>query len=149
VNRPNKTNEEIFYDEIRSLVKNLFVDNKNFSSAYYLDKTSSELKSDVMSNGKLVLEKIEGLKHLLDIEELSLEELGLNEDEIDFVKRVYVSPGCKLDSTSKWIDDGTEHGASHFLWKKPEELGLIEAVGSYKWVPCKKLEMRMYAKKDQ
>lgn len=71
-----------------------------------------------------------------DIEEL------LTKEEIQFVKDVILNPGCKLSNVFLWIDDGSEYGTSLALWKKPEELGLIECVGSYKWVP-KNVEIKL------
>ena len=66
----------------------------------------------------------------------TLKELGLTDDEIEFVKAVYLNPGCKYPAeSSKWFDDGTEYGDSVLLYTNPEKLGVIKCVGSYKWVP--------------
>lgn len=52
----------------------------------------------------------------------------LTSDEADFVLRVLVSPGCKI------------HGvAADGRWVKPESLGLVKVVGSWKWEPTGKL----------
>lgn len=66
----------------------------------------------------------------------------LTQEEINFLLRVMACPGCKIDEfASHWEDDGTEYGKTVAHWKRPEELGIIEAVGSYKWVPTKRLGM--------
>ncbi len=69
----------------------------------------------------------------------------LTPEEVAFVKMVYQCPGFKLDSKDCFcrIDNGTEYGESHALWDKPEELGMITSVGSYKWVPLPGLEMNL------
>ena len=53
---------------------------------------------------------------------------GLSPDERAFVELVRQRPGHKLNSGDALGPDGES------LWKRPEELGLIECVGSYKWV---------------
>jgi hypothetical protein len=52
----------------------------------------------------------------------------LSADEINFVERVRQRPGHKLNSGEAQGSNGEP------LWKRPEELGLIQVVGSYKWV---------------
>jgi hypothetical protein len=74
---------------------------------------------------------------LVDIETL------LSPEEADFVKMVYANPGCKISSVMHYVDDGSEYGTSKALYKLPEELGLIECVGSYKWIP-KNLIMKLF-----
>jgi hypothetical protein len=63
--------------------------------------------------------------------------MNLSKNEIDFVLMVYKSPGCKLNGGEAFCE---EHDSSVPLWKKPEALGLIEYVGSHKWVSTLKLE---------
>jgi len=72
----------------------------------------------------------------------TLDLLGLSESEIAFVEKVYLNPGCKLNNCSEeWIKDGSTYGKTTSLYKKPEELGLIECIGSYKWKPTSKIKM--------
>lgn len=73
----------------------------------------------------------------------TLKELGLTDDEIDFVNRVYENPCCKMGKIDKWIDDGSEYGTSVNFWENPEKLGVIECVGSYKWKPTSKVKMQL------
>jgi hypothetical protein len=63
--------------------------------------------------------------------------MNLSKNEIDFVLLVYKSPGCKLNGGEAFCE---ENDLAVPLWKKPEALGLIECVGSYKWMPTPKLE---------
>ena len=66
----------------------------------------------------------------------------LTEPEAAFVEWVHRNPGCKAndgDLAQHWESDGSEHGVILCHWKRPEELGLIECVGSYKWAPTAKL----------
>jgi hypothetical protein len=55
--------------------------------------------------------------------------MNLSKNEIDFVLLVYKSPGGKLNGGEAFCE---ESDPSVPLWKKPEALGLIECVGSYK-----------------
>lgn len=54
----------------------------------------------------------------------------LTEAERDFVGLVRIYPGRKLNSGEAEGPNGEP------LWKRPESLGLIKCVGSYKWVPA-------------
>jgi hypothetical protein len=63
--------------------------------------------------------------------------MNLSKNEINFVLLVYKSPGCKLNGGEAFCQ---ENDQSIALWNNPEALGLIECVGSYKWVPTQKLE---------
>lgn len=56
----------------------------------------------------------------------------LTDAEIIFLKHVIQNPGSKLDGGESWNEDSP-------LWNRPEELGLITCVGSYKWEPTDKL----------
>lgn len=67
----------------------------------------------------------------------------LSKEEVDFVKRVFMSPNCKLDQASIHIVDGTEYGKMVPLYEEPERLGLIKCTGSYKWEPVG-LEMKLF-----
>jgi hypothetical protein len=51
----------------------------------------------------------------------------LSEAELAFVELVKANPGKKLSHNDAFDAD------SYPLWKKPEQLGLIECLGSYKW----------------
>lgn len=54
-------------------------------------------------------------------------QLQLSDEEIEFVGLVHCMNGAKIASPCAYASDGEP------LWAKPESLGLIEAVGSYKW----------------
>ena len=72
----------------------------------------------------------------VDLAFRKLSELSLTEPEMRFVLCVYRSPRSKLNSGEAWHNTDDQSTA---LWKNPEKLGLIEAVGSYKWIPTEKL----------
>jgi len=55
---------------------------------------------------------------------------GLTKEEIEFYLAVNYAPGSKYPRA-----DGSYGKDGNALWKKLEERGLIEAVGSYKWKP--------------
>lgn len=52
----------------------------------------------------------------------------LTPEELAFVELVRQRPGHKLNGGEALASDGRA------LWERPEQLGLIQAVGSYKWV---------------
>lgn len=72
----------------------------------------------------------------------TLEELGLSEEEINFVQLVYMNQGCKLYQYIHRIDENN----SVNLYEKPEQLGLITRVGFYKWRTTDKIEMMLVAR---
>lgn len=96
-----------------------------------------------------MLPDMDRLNELFDIwkEAISIDianyKADLLPEEIEFVKRVCMYPGSKLNDFPCLIiiDDGTEWGESYALWEKPEALGLIECVGGYKWIPTDKIEL--------
>ena len=55
--------------------------------------------------------------------------MNLTKEHIDFLVRIAICPGCKLNGGVAWGGDGDIP-----LWKALEANGLIESVGSYKWV---------------
>jgi hypothetical protein len=57
----------------------------------------------------------------------------LTKYEADFVRAVVRNPGGK----HPWNSVMTE--GARPLWERPEELGLVRAVGSFKWEPTDKL----------
>ncbi len=65
----------------------------------------------------------------------------LTKEEAAFVREVFNRPGCRINGASQWEDDGTEYGKNVTHWENPERLGLIECVGSYKWIPTDKLDV--------
>lgn len=67
----------------------------------------------------------------------TLSELGLSKEEIDFVELVYLNPNCKLHECRHYIDEKNTID----LYKKPEQLGLIKCVGSYKWIVTDKVKI--------
>ena len=60
-----KTHEEIFYDYIYSLVKNLFIENSNYTNGYYMDMSYREVIEDVKKRGQYILDVMETTKHLI------------------------------------------------------------------------------------
>ena len=60
------------------------------------------------------------------------------DDECTFVDAVYRHPGVKIDNPYGKTSSDEEEGP---LWKHPEELGLIQVVGTYRWIPTEKLEL--------
>ncbi len=67
----------------------------------------------------------------------------LTSHEVDFCILVLCKPSTKLNGEGEalhWEDDGSEFGKCVAHWDRPEKLGLVECVGSYKWVPTDKLK---------
>ena len=71
-----------------------------------------------------------------------LSELGLSDEEIKFIQLVYMNQGRKLYECRHHIDDNNHIN----LYEKPEQLGLIVCVGSYKWRTTDKIEMQLVAR---
>ncbi len=69
----------------------------------------------------------------------------LNPSEVAFVEKVFANPGGKMSTQEAYelVDDNTIMGAHVALWKTPEALGMIESVGSFKWIP-KNLSAELY-----
>ena len=65
----------------------------------------------------------------------------LSKNEIEFVKAVCISPGTKYPAHS--VDN-----AGVYLYERPERLGLIKAVGSYKWEPTDKIRLTVELVED-
>lgn len=57
----------------------------------------------------------------------------LTDDEAGFVRLVFNNPGAKLNGGEAFGEDGES------LWTRPENIGLIECIGSYKWKPTNML----------
>lgn len=58
----------------------------------------------------------------------------LSKEEYEFVKKVSQRCGCKMNTEDCYQYSETSTGSHIALWETPEKLGVIEAVGSYKWV---------------
>lgn len=58
----------------------------------------------------------------------------LTEDEKRFVSLVFLNQGCKLSADI----DSSDYDQPP-VWEKPERLGLVKCVGSYKWVTTNKV----------
>jgi hypothetical protein len=59
--------EQIFYDSLYTLIKNLIIENKNFEEIYsraYCDPDHFDIKE----RGKYILDKMEEWKHLINLE---------------------------------------------------------------------------------
>jgi len=59
--------EKVFLDNVMNLVKNMFVDNPNYTNGYYLkdEGSVSDLIADTQERGRYALEEIEKTKHLI------------------------------------------------------------------------------------
>lgn len=57
----------------------------------------------------------------------------LDAEEAAFVEKVMRSSGSTLRGVA-WSEEGDRP-----LWKRPEELKLISAVGNYEWIPTTRL----------
>lgn len=64
----------------------------------------------------------------------------LTADEISLLSWVCLHPGCKNEDVA-WGNE--KDGTSEPLWKKLEQLGMIEVVGSYKWAATDKGRTRL------
>ena len=69
---------------------------------------------------------------------MELIESLLTADEAEFVRHVFCAPGRKYPGGSDfWDRIDMECG----IWIKPESLGLVRSVGSYKWEPTENLKL--------
>lgn len=66
------------------------------------------------------------------MKEPATREDDLTAAEAAFVELVKARPGCKLGHDQVFGEN------TYPLWRKPEALGLVECVGSYKWKPTNK-----------
>jgi hypothetical protein len=67
----------------------------------------------------------------------SIEEL-LSSEEAEFVRHVFCFPGGKYPGGAEfWDRISMDCG----IWLKPESLGLVRSIGSYKWEPTDKLKL--------
>ncbi|MFA5395441.1 MAG: hypothetical protein WC346_05405 [Methanogenium sp.] len=60
--------EKVFYDHIFSLIKNLLIDNINYKTCYYSDKSVYDLKEDTKERSNYILAEMEKTKHLINLE---------------------------------------------------------------------------------
>ena len=69
--RKRKTDAEAFIEHIKTLIKNLLINNVNYTNRYYykLNFAIDELIKDTKERGRWVLEQIEQTKHLIGVEE--------------------------------------------------------------------------------
>lgn len=64
----------------------------------------------------------------------------LTKYEADFVRAVVASPGAKHAYTGPAPESGPS------VWTKPEQMGLVVCIGSYKWEPGPNLVQVLYAR---
>ncbi len=66
-NRP--TPEEIFLNDVRSLIKNLLIDNPNYKGDYYFQESdimnTLKLMKDTKERAAYILERIDRIEHLV------------------------------------------------------------------------------------
>lgn len=66
----------------------------------------------------------------------------LDAEEAAFVEKVLMNSGAELRREA-WSEDG-----ERALWKRPEEMKLISAVGNYAWIPTTRLVLCVEANTD-
>lgn len=59
--------EQLFYDNISKLIKNLFIKNVNFKNGYYNGKSQYEFEKDIKEMAQYILDEMEQQKHLINI----------------------------------------------------------------------------------
>ena len=65
----------------------------------------------------------------------------LTADEAEFVRHVFCCPSSKYPGGAEfWDRIDMDNG----IWIKPEFLGLVRSVGSYKWEPTERLQLCRY-----
>lgn len=64
------SSEEIFYNDIKTLINNLFIDNPNYKNHYYFKdsdtKNTLRLIKDTKDRAKYIIDRMEQTKHLID-----------------------------------------------------------------------------------
>ena len=63
--RKKPSAEEVFYDRVHRLIKNLIVDNVNNHNNYFCEQSKTEFRDDVRERGKYILEELERMKHMI------------------------------------------------------------------------------------
>lgn len=62
---------DIFFNNIRSLINNLLINNVNYSNNYYLNdfgfSTYKKVIFDTQKRAKYILERMESNKHLIEV----------------------------------------------------------------------------------
>ena len=64
-NRPKP--EQVFYSHTATLIKNLFIDNVNYTNGYYSRLSYFELISQFKEKARYILETMEDEKHLINL----------------------------------------------------------------------------------
>ena len=90
---------------------------------------------------KTMLENTDPTETLKGVGHQSLVRLTdiLDAEESAFVEKVLMNSGAKIRDGA-WSADGERP-----LWKRPEELKLISAVGSYSWIPTTRIVLGVEA----
>lgn len=64
--------EQVFYNEIRTLIYNLLINNVNYRGTYYFNDSSwdntRKVIDDTQDRARFILEKMEEIKHLINLE---------------------------------------------------------------------------------
>lgn len=68
--RNKRKDEEVFYDHIEALIKNLLVTNINYKNGYYANKSTFDVIADTQERGEYILGQLEQTKHLIGIDKL-------------------------------------------------------------------------------
>lgn len=64
--RKVKSSGQIFYDDVYTLIRGVFIDNPNYKNGYYGHKSETkELIEDTSFAAKMILERMERIKHLI------------------------------------------------------------------------------------
>lgn len=73
-NMKNERNyEQIFYNKVQNMIKNLLIDNPNYKNGYYTADgcESSHMKGDLLKETKekaqYILEEMHAIKHLINL----------------------------------------------------------------------------------
>lgn len=63
--RKSQEPQELFIDNINTLINNFFIDNINWRSGYYYKMSMSEIKDVIKGQAKYLLEFIDNTRHLV------------------------------------------------------------------------------------
>ena len=62
---PRLSPEKIFLDAVSKTIKNLLINNPNYTNNYYDKKNAWDVIRDTKERASFILEKIEEIKHLI------------------------------------------------------------------------------------
>jgi hypothetical protein len=65
IKRPVVDPRQVYHDRISRLIRNLLIENKNYTNGYYADKPVHQFRDDTKERAQYILEEMEGMKHLI------------------------------------------------------------------------------------